>query len=586
MKQFLKFTFASMLGFFLSLFFLMVIFLIFTFAILSTIKTTESVTVSSNTILELELDYEIPERTSTEPAFSFSNIPSFDKKIGMNDLVRLIDFAKDDPNIKGIYLNLDNVYVGSLTKINTIRNSIFDFKKSNKFVIAHGNSIDEKAFFLATAADSIYLTPTGSLEFNGFGIEVTFFKKALDKLEIEPQIFQYGKFKSATEPFKFDKLSAENKLQLNDFLASIYNSHISSISKSLNIEESKLKDIAANLLANSAEAAKELGLVSNLLYDDQVDTVLNKLMDKSLEVNYISSKNYLSSVKNSSTGNDRIAVIYALGEILENEGDEFTIGKENIIKSIIKAKENNKIKAIVMRVNSPGGSPLTSEMIWREIKLAAKEKPFIVSMSDIAASGGYYISCGADKIVAEPTTLAGSIGVFGIIPNTKDFFDNKLGITFDRVLTEKNSNLFSFTTPLNSEQKNFIQKKIDNVYNEFISRVAEGRKMSFEQVDSIAQGRIWSGIQAKVIGLVDTLGSLNDAINIAANLAKISDYKIIEYPTQKEPFEKIMELVSSEVENKVNSKFNNEYFLQINKLKEALTKTGIQTRLPFDYKIN
>jgi protease IV len=586
MKQFFKFTFASMLGFFISLLLLLFIFFVFSFAIISSLDSVETVSISNNTVLEIKLNYEVPERTSFEPMFSFSIIPSMDKTIGLNDITRIIEHAKGDYKIKGIYLDLDNFYVGGLAKINTIRDALLDFKSSDKFIIAYGNSISEKGYYLASVADSIYLTPTGNFEFDGFGIEVAFYKDALKKLEIEPQIFQYGKFKSATEPFRFDKLSNDNRKQLSAYLESVYTDYISNISKSTEIDNSTLISMANELMINSAEDAQTLGLVKGLLYEDEVDSLINNMMDSSLKVKKVSEKKYLYSISNnSSSSNNRIAIIYALGEIVNSGGDEFTIGTKNIIKSIRKARENRRVKAIVMRVNSPGGSPLTSDMIWREIKLASKEKPFIVSMGEMAASGGYYISCPADVIVADPSTLAGSIGVYGIIPNTQKFFDNKLGIKFDRVETGENSSLLTITTPMSNEQKRYFQEQVDNIYYDFVSKVAEGRNMTFDEIDRIAEGRIWSGIDSKKNGLVDTLGGLDLAINIAAEKANIYDYKIIEYPTQKETFERVMELLSSEIESKINNFTFEQPLNQINKLADALKYTGIQTRLPFEYVI-
>ena len=585
MKQFFKFTFASILGFFTSLFLLFIVFLIFSFAIVSSFDSVESVSVSNNSVLELRLNYEVPERSTFEPILSFSVMPAMSKTLGLNDITKLISYAKTDPKIEGIFLDLDNFEVGSLAKIGTIRRSLIDFKSSNKFVVAHGNSISEKAYYLASVADSIYLTSTGNLEFDGFGFELTFFKNMLEKLEIEPQIFQYGKFKSATEPFRLDKLSSENREQLSNYLKTVYNDFISDISITKNLDPLELIDIADNIKVTSAETAMELGLIDGIMYNDQIDSLIIQKIDQSSSVEYISAKKYIYSIENNSTStSNRIAIIYALGEISNGSGDEYSIGTKNIIKSIKKAKDNNRIKAIVMRVNSPGGSPLTSDMIWREIKLAAKEKPFIISMGEVSASGGYYISCPADVIVAEPSTLAGSIGVYGMIPNTKDFFNNKTGITFDRVQTGKNS-LISLAAPLTNQQKILFQQQVDDIYYDFVNRVSEGRKMTFEQVDEIAQGRIWSGIDAKRIGLVDTLGGLDLALKIASENAKITDYKIVEYPTQKEAFEKIMEMFSSEIKSSISDFTLDQPLNQIIKIKEALKHTGIQTRLPFEYVI-
>ena len=586
MKQFFKFLLASVLGFFVSLFLLIFVFFIFSFALISSFSSTEIVSIPDNSILELRLDYDVPERSSYEPISNFSIFPSMGKTIGLNDINRLIKNSKADERIKGIFLDLDNLFVGGLAKINSIRESLRDFKSSGKFIVAHGNSISEKAFFLGSVADSIYLTPTGVLEFDGFGIEIAFFRNALEKLEIEPQIFQHGKYKSATEPFKLDKLSKENKVQLEAYLNSIYKNFIAKISEDTKIGIDSLFDFASALKINSAESAKNYGFVNELLYEDEVDSMLNKLGELDSPPKKISLKNYLYSMDgSSSSGSDRIAVIYALGEIINGSGDEYNIGTKNIIEAIKKAKDNRRVKGIVMRVNSPGGSPLTSDMIWREINITSNKKPFIVSMGDIAASGGYYISCNADRIVAEENTLAGSIGVYGIIPNTQKFFNNKLGISFDRVETSEFSSLYTITTPLSPQQRSLIENQIDDVYFDFVTRVANGRKMTYEEVDKIAQGRIWSGIDAVNIGLADTIGGLQTAIDIAADKAGITEYKIIEYPAQKEAFEKIFDLLYSEMQSNLNNFIFNESLNQIENLYEALKYTGIQTRLPFTYNI-
>ncbi len=588
MKQFLKFTFASIVGFFISLTLLFFFFISISYFVASSIEGGETISVSNNSILKVKLDFTVPERTQLIPIASFASIPSFDKTIGLNDIIKSIKKAKNDNKIKGIFLDLDNLEIGGIAKIDAIRRALGDFKTSNKFIIAHGNSISEKAYYLGSVADSIFITPTGTLEFDGFSMEMSFYKKALDKLEIEPQIFQHGKFKSATEPFKFSKMSNENREQLKAYLNSVYKNFISNISESINKPATELVNIANNLEINSAEDAVKFGLVNKLKYRDEVGSLLKRIVgispDKNLKI--ISLKKYVHSKSSTVSSKNRIAIIYANGEITEGKGNENSIGTKNIIAAIRKAKKNKRIKAIVMRVNSPGGSPLTSDMIWREINLAKKVKPFIVSMSDLAASGGYYISCAADSIVAEPNTITGSIGVFGIIPNARKFFNDKLGITFDRVKTNPNSGMMTFTTPLNGLQKKSIQKQVNDIYMDFAGRVAEGRRMTFEQVDAIAQGRIWSGIQAKEIGLVDELGGLDVALKIASEKAGIKNYKIIEYPHTKEPFEKIMELFSSSIDKTF---FNNkipEQFRQIAKASEVLTKSGVLVRLPFEFRID
>ncbi len=586
MKQFFKFMFASIIGFFISLFILFFIFILFSAVIISSVDKTGTVSIAENTVLELDLNYEVPERTSYEPVSTFSLVPKLKKTLGLNDLTKVIKNAKDDEKISGIYINLDNLIIGGINKVNAVRDLLIDFKSSEKFIIAHGNSISEKAYFLGSIADSIFLTPTGTIEFDGFAIELSFFKNTLEKLEIEPQIFQYGKFKSATEPFRLDKLSNENELQLETYLNSVYGSFLNKISTSTNIDEVLLKDISNNLKIASAEDAKNFELIDDLLYEDQVDSVMNDLMNSSVNIKKVSVKDYFYSMDaNSISTNNRIAVIYALGEITNGSGDEFSIGTKNIINAIKKAKDNKRIKAIVMRVNSPGGSPLTSDMIWRELKLARDSKPVIISMGDVAASGGYYIAAPGTKIVSEPYVLTGSIGVYGILPNTQKFFNNKLGVTFDGVETGENSNFGSITSPLNDAQKRYFQKQVDDIYYDFVNRVSEGRNMTFEEVDNIAQGRIWSGIDAEKIGLVDTLGGLDLAIQIAADESDIKDYRILEYPAQKEAFDRILDLLTSDVKGKIDLFDLGEPLNKVYKISEALKYSGIQTRLPFEYKI-
>lgn len=586
MKQFFKFMFASIIGFFISLFILFFIFILFSAVIISSVDKTGTVSIAENTVLELDLNYEVPERTSYEPVSTFSLVPKLKKTLGLNDLTKVIKNAKDDEKISGIYINLDNLIIGGINKVNAVRDLLIDFKSSEKFIIAHGNSISEKAYFLGSIADSIFLTPTGTIEFDGFAIELSFFKNTLEKLEIEPQIFQYGKFKSATEPFRLDKLSNENELQLETYLNSVYGSFLNKISTSTNIDEVLLKDISNNLKIASAEDAKNFELIDDLLYEDQVDSVMNDLMNSSVNIKKVSVKDYFYSMDaNSISTNNRIAVIYALGEITNGSGDEFSIGTKNIINAIKKAKDNKRIKAIVMRVNSPGGSPLTSDMIWRELKLARDSKPVIISMGDVAASGGYYIAAPGTKIVSEPYALTGSIGVYGILPNTQKFFNNKLGVTFDGVETGENSNFGSITSPLNDAQKRYFQKQVDDIYYDFVNRVSEGRNMTFEEVDNIAQGRIWSGIDAEKIGLVDTLGGLDLAIQIAADESDIKDYRILEYPAQKEAFDRILDLLTSDVKGKIDLFDLGEPLNKVYKISEALKYSGIQARLPFEYKI-
>ncbi|MGE5456971.1 MAG: signal peptide peptidase SppA, partial [Methanococcaceae archaeon] len=457
MKQFFKFMFASMLGTFLViLLFAFIAFIVFAAAIAG-LQSETSKSIAANSVLELKLDYQLQERAVSNPFAGFA-LTGFriNRRLGLNEVIDNIRKAQFDSDIRGIYLNLNNFLAGGLASVEAIRNQLIEFKKSGKFIYAYGNDISQKAFYLASAADRIYLSPEGSLDFKGLSAELVFFKQTLEKLEIKPQIFQYGKFKSAVEPLKLDKMSPENRTQTEEMLNSIYTNMLGNISKSKNIEFSKLDDISKNMLIRSSADARKYNFVDSLIYFDEVINIIKQKINfmKSKPLKFVSMEDYNlveASVSNSSE--NKIALIYADGEIGSGEGNETTIGTENISDAIRKARMDAGVKAIVMRVNSPGGDALTSDLIWREVTLARKEKPFIVSMGNVAASGGYYISCAADTIVAEPTTITGSIGVFGIINNMESFFKNKLGITFDRVKTGKYSDIGTMSRPLAQEEK-------------------------------------------------------------------------------------------------------------------------------------
>lgn len=590
MKQFFKFFFASLLGTVAAFIILGFFSFLLLLSISSMINTDEIVTITPNTILELSFNKPLPERSYYDP-MGFSNLLSTNvgKRIGINDVIKSIKKAEDDQNISGIYLKLDDMNAGSYTVVEPVRNALEGFKKSGKFIIAHGNNISQKSYYLGSIADSIFLTPSGNLEFKGLSAELTFFKKTLEKLDIEAQIIRAGKFKSAVEPFISEKMSDENRLQINGFINSIYNYLLNKISKSRNISTEELSDLADNLKIQFPTDAKRYGLVDDIKYEVEVKELLKKFagMTLSQSLRTIGLKRYLkvegAEIPYSS---NRIAVIYAIGEITAAKGDELTIGKENVVNAVRKAKDNDYIKAIVLRVNSPGGSSLISDLIWKEIELAKAEKPIIVSFSSYAASGGYYISCGADKIVSEPTTLTGSIGAYSIIPNTQEFFDNKLGITFDKVTTGRYSDFISGIRPLSKYEKQILEKQVDTVYNRFINDVSDGRRMSSIEVNEIAQGRIWSGLQAKEIGLVDEIGGLDKAIQIAAEISNIENYRIVEYPAIRDAFEVFFESFFDESSiNSMSAELKNIY-MHYSSATELIQNKEIKTRLPFDLQIN
>ena len=587
MKQFLKFFFASFLGTIASLITLFFLFFIIMLGIVSMVSTDETVSISSNTILKLEFDKPVPERTQ----FDNLNLSSFlaikiSKNIGLNDIVENINKAKNDSNIVAIYMKMDDFNAGSYATIEPIRNALIDFKTSKKPIIAHGNYFSQTAYYLASVADSIYLTPTGGLDFRGLNTQLAFFKKTLDKLEIEAQVIKVGKFKSAVEPFLLEGMSEANREQLNAFVNSINNYLLNKISIARKIEAGEIQNISNNMLVQSPKDAVDYNLIDKLNYEVDVLEILKNISMKK-HIKTISLKKYVKVEKpNDAYTSNRIAVIYAIGEINGGEGSETVIGKDNIVDAIRKARKQYNVKAIVMRVNSPGGSALISDLIWKEVELAKAEKPFVVSYGRYAASGGYYISCGADKIIAEPTTLTGSIGVFSIIPNMQKFFDSKLGITFDGVKSGKFSDFASGLRPLNMDEKNILQKQVDFVYSTFVNNVATGRQMSFDEVNNIGQGRIWSGLQAIDLGLVDEIGGLKYAIESAKELAKIDDYKIIEYPAIKEPFQELIETLQEDMSAMLFSDELDNLFSHYSTALNMVKSKEVQARLPFEIEMN
>lgn len=588
MKQFFKFMFASMAGFLLSLFVLVLILIGIAASMVSSLNDGESVSISDNTILQITFESAIKERTDKNPlsGLDFSGIHN-DKTPGLDEILKSLTKAKSDDRIKGILLELTGIEAGMATT-EEIRNALLDFKKSGKFIYAYGESYSQKAYYLATVADSIYLYPTGDIDLRGLHADLMFFKGTMEKLEIKPEIIRHGKFKSAVEPFMYDKMSNENREQVTVFLNSIWKNILSGIAISRNLEVSKLQEIADGVLARNADEAVKMHLVDKLVYYDEVlDNLKRKTGQKEKDkLNFVSLKKYTQAfVKADDFSAKKIAVVYAYGNIVSGEGDDDESGSDRIAKALRKARLDTTIKAIVFRVNSPGGSALASDVIWRETVLAQKAKPFIVSMGDYAASGGYYISCVADTIVARPNTITGSIGVFGLIFNAENMFKNKLGITFDSVKTGKYADLGSFHKPMSDKERQIIQDEVERIYDIFITHVSEGRKMSKAAVDSIGQGRVWTGIDAKRLGLVDVLGGLNDAIAIAAGKANLTKYRTIALPEQKEFFEKLMQDLNTEARTSFMKEQLGDSYEYYKGLNNLVKQNGILAKMPMTLEI-
>ncbi len=585
MKQFLKFTLAAAAGLMLGVFSIIII-----FSILAASGDSKEVQLDKPYVLRLELNGEIQDRVEEMP-FDLSEITGQDVNIlGLNDILANIKKAKTDENIKGIYIEIGMISTGFATR-EEIRNALLDFKESGKFITTYSEIYTQGSYYLASVADYICMYPEGGMELRGLNSTIPFFTNALKKMGIEPQVIRHGKFKSAVEPFVLTEMSDENREQIETYMESIWEHFLKNVASERELTRDRLNEMAENLEIQTTEDAVRLGLVDSLFYRDQFQNHLANLMEQEnyYDINFISLKKY-NKVKNENARDkfkkEKVAVIYAQGEIQSGEGSETVIGSERISKAIRKARKDEKVKAIVLRVNSPGGSALASDVIWREMKLANEEKPVVVSMGDVAASGGYYIACASDKIYASPNTITGSIGVFGIMPNIEELMTDKIGITFDNVKTNKFADLGSVNRPLTQEEYDIIQKGVVDVYNTFTSKVAEGRDMSQENVDDIGQGRVWSGTNAMDINLIDEYGGLEAAVAGAAELAELEDYRIFELPEQKDPFQELLEQLEEDMQTswiKYQLGDQYKYYKTIQDIKHL---KGVQARMPYQFVID
>lgn len=589
MRQFFKLVFATMVGFFLSSVVMLIFSVLLIAAIVASASADKIVTIKNKSVLHVRFDHPINERTNKNPLDEL-NIPglSSSRTIGLNDILRSISKAKDDERIEGIYLDLSGTQAG-LATADEIRSALLDFKTSGKFIVAYSEIYSKFDYYLASAADKVYLNPEGFLEFAGFNSEITFYKGALDKLGIEAQVIKVGTYKSAVEPYLVDKMSDANRRQVSSFMNSMYGHYLAGIAKSRKVPAASLYAIANELKIQRAEDAVRFHLADGLRYKDEVLSALKKLTDteESRNIASVSLEEYSHARDEQPAGGDnRIAIVYASGEIMGGEGNDETIGSEQLSRDIRKLRTDKKVKAIVLRVNSPGGSALASDVIWREITLTKKIKPVIVSMGDVAASGGYYIACAADSIFAQPTTITGSIGVFGILPNMQKFFNQKLGITFDGVKTGKFADLGNISRPMTPAERLILQDQVNEVYSDFTQKVAKGRKRSQTYIDSIGQGRVWTGTQAVSNGLVDKLGSIQDAVRSAAKMAKVKDYKLVAYPSMKDPIQSLFDTSGDKLRDYFTQKELGENYRYYKQLQAIAGLRGVQSRLPYSLTIN
>lgn len=583
MRSFFKFFFAALLALLVFCF----IFVIIGSVMITSLSSQKEHKVEPNSVLVLDLNNLYMEQDTEDPIGQLTG--KTDTYLpGVYDMVRLIEKAGEDNNIKALYIKAGsnpNGYAAS----EEFRNAILAFKKKDKLVIAYSEYISQKAYYVANVADKIYLHPKGGMEWAGFSTQLPFMKSALDRLDIEPYVFYAGKFKSATEPIREFKMSDANKIQTLEMLEALYTQFLENTGAARKLDTATLRAYADNFTIRTANDAVSKNLVDGLKYADEVKAELATYLNINTtgKLSLINAGTYAKAVNFKRTGasKNRIAVIYAQGDIVSGEGSDEQIGSGRYSKIIEKVRKDNTVKSVVLRINSGGGSSLASESIWRELTLLKAEKPVVVSFGDVAASGGYYIACAADSIFAQPNTITGSIGVFSISVNLQQFMDKNLGVRFDGVKTSPLADMGNIFRPMTDVEKALMQESVDTIYHDFKTRVAEARNMRMEQVDSVAQGRIWTGSRAIQIGLVDRLGGIETAIAAAASLAEIEDYRIKEFPVRKTLLEKFMSAGEETMENKVLKEAlgtaGYKIYHETKYLKESIN--SVQARLPFEF---
>lgn len=545
------------------------------------------ITVSENSVLEIGIDEPLKDYGGR---FDFTDFGmKFEEYDGLNHMLTAIKKAKTDDKIRGISIK-SSYFPAGMAQVKAIRDAVDDFKTSGKFVYAYGDFYAQQDYYLASVADSVFVNPVGDIEFKGLASEVLFFKDLQEKSGVKLEVIRHGKYKSAVEPFLDNKMSPENREQLSELLYSVWNSMLDDIAASRRVHPDALDVIADDLEARTPAKALKAQLVDRIAYFDEYEAALKKAcgLDEDKDIKFVGTEAYAEYVakKNKKAGKDRIAVIYAEGDIVYGEGSKDYVGQGIIVRSLREARKDDKVKAIVLRVNSPGGSALASDIIWREVEITKKKKPVVVSMGNLAASGGYYIATGADRIFAESTTITGSIGVFGMLPNFKQLAD-RWGINAEQVVTNRQALGYSVFEPLSEEYRKVTKESIENIYDTFVSHVAEGRDMSEDEVDRIAQGRVWSGREAREIGLVDEIGGLGDAIGYAAETAGIEEYAVEDYPVYTTSIEDIMDKfigvsLTRNKEHMLKEELGREAYEILQKIKVLSQQKGVQARLPFE----
>ncbi len=581
--KFLRNFFASFLA---MLVFSAMVFVFF-IVIISAMESSDKFNVKNNSVLKISLTQPLADRDIDDPLGKIWSIGGDENRIGIVNLRKALTKAASDDKIKGIVLYAPSL-MGGFALGQEFRATLSEFKDSGKFIWAYAELMTEGGFYISSVADKVYLSPEGMIEWNGLAMEINFFKGTFDKLEIKPQIFRVGDYKSAVEPFILDKMSDENRVQVKSMLNSIYGNIVAEMALDLNIDADELLNLSNNMSVRSAQDAVDHKLISGLLYKDEFEDLVAKEIgaDDAEDINWVSYRQYNTSFSDYVKSSNKIAVIIAEGEIRMGRKQQGVITPGQFTQELRRARENDAVKAVVFRINSPGGDALASDLIWREVVKTAEVKPVIASMSNYGASGGYYLAMAADTIVAQPTTLTGSIGIFGMIFNINDFMVNKLGITTDRESTGTYSNLYTATRALTAAEKQIIQNMVNQGYETFTSKAAEGRGMTQENLKAIASGRVWTGVQAKENGLIDVLGGLQTAIDIAAAKAGIEDdYKVRYYPVIKTSLEELLEELTGTSQVKMIKSELGEFYPYLDLLEKVRNMRGLQARIPFEIEI-
>ncbi len=589
MRNFLSSLLATITGLVIMTVLVFIIFM----GIIASSTSKEAVEVKENSLLVAKFNAQIKDRANEDPfSLLFSGNFMYDEIMGLNQILKDLEKAKTDENIEGIFMKLGAVSAGIAT-LGEIREAMIDFKESGKFIYAYSDAYTQKSYYLASVADSVFMTPEGMFLFNGMSAEVMFYKDALEKVGVEMQVIRHGTYKGAVEPFLRNDLSPENREQIESYVGALWGKIVEDISESRGMSVEKLNQIADELTTIDSEQLVKTGMVDGLIYYDEMLTLMKEKLgvEEEDDLESVSLKSYKDAPakEKKEYSKNKVAVIYAMGSVVDGNAGEGYISSERISKAIRKARRDKSVKAIVLRINSGGGSGSASDVIHREVMLAAKEKVVVASMGDVAASGGYYIAAPADTILAGPGTITGSIGVFGLFPNVQKLMNDKIGVTTDVVKTNENSNILTAMDPLDPNERVIVQKMIDDFYVKFVTIVAEGREKSYDEIDAIAGGRVWAGSNALELGLIDMYGGLEKSIEVAAEMAGLEDYRVESLPRLEDPMAAIMKQLTGSSMARTDRILRRELgmgYRHYRKIQDIQKMHGIQAIMPYDIELH